>query len=803
LDPNWLRHSTELFDPESGIKPHWRYLQSTINALGSPGLKQRDRDLRRVLAAEGCIQNTQANGYTGHNWEVDPIPWIISSQEWSHLESGLLQRAELFNHILADIYGSRRLLRQGTIPAEAIFQSASYLRCAISSKPAHLPWLNLYGVDIARGKDKQFYVMRDHLDSMPGMGYTLMFRVALARIMPSIFRESHPHRLRPFFQTLRHHLAKLAGKSTDDCRTVLLSDGINSLDYIEQTYLAHYLGYQMVESQDLSAGEQHLLLHTVAEKQAVDVIMRYSSYLFSDPLEINRASTYGIPGLMHLIRMGKITLANTLGVGIGEHPILLAYLPQLCRVLLGEELRIPSIGTWWCGDPAHLDYVLGHLDDLNVYSLRTIPPTLVPSSHSSIIPRHVLIEKIRRFPFLYLAQDQFQRSRLPAWIDNDIQVQDVQFRTFVTASGSSYEVMPGGLGYCAPSNTTEKIWRGQYGRAKDIWIAASEPEIELGIVSASLRPFPFPRSENVIPRHIADDLFWFGRYLERALMQSRTFREALQRQFEWSTPKLDPVLPGLFHFGRTSFNPFESVASQIKTLMGSHYIESLPFNLAAMKWSSRSLRDRCHSETWQLLGRLENTTSQNTDTFALLQSFDELALALLALRALTLEGMQRDRGRLFLEFGLRLERSLQILGMLRLIPELEPSVPTMVETIFQLAGVNPRQYQRFYTKDHLLQLLAFEWQNPHSLNGQLVIMEQILTELMAPCMPSLKHTQAQRHLMHTRSILDNIGTQPFDNHEEFHAWIDLLEKGLCECANEFAQILLRPLIHPRQLTVNT
>ncbi len=357
----------EMCTGEGEVRSHWRYLVNALEGMGPQTLAQRQRDTVRMLRSDGATYNVYGTP-DGLNrpWQLDPVPMLLGSSEWAGIEAGLAQRAELLNLILADIYGSRSLIRRGLIPADLVFGDPGFQRACVVPPPATPPGLSLYAADLVRSADGHFRVLKDRTQAPSGMGYALENRTVMSRLMPSLFRDSHPHRLAPFFRRMRESLAALAPAGVDDPRVVIMTPGPHNETYFEHIYLSNYLDYPLVEGADLTVRDGRVWLRSVSGLEPVDVIIRRIDDHYCDPLELRPDSLLGVPGLVEVARRGRVALANPLGAGILESPGLMAFLPQLAKQLLGQELRLPSVATWWCGQPAECDYVLANLPEPGV-----------------------------------------------------------------------------------------------------------------------------------------------------------------------------------------------------------------------------------------------------------------------------------------------------------------------------------------------------------------------------------------------------------------------------------------------------
>ncbi|MGB5442027.1 MAG: circularly permuted type 2 ATP-grasp protein, partial [Gammaproteobacteria bacterium] len=356
----------EMCTGQGKVRKHWRYLVGALDAMGPDVLRQRQQDSVRMLRSDGATYNIYADeDGLNRTWPLDPVPLLVSSNEWASIESGLMQRAELLNLILQDLYGPRSLIKKGLIPAQLVYADSGFLRPCMAPPAGGTAGLSLYAADLVRSADGQFRVLKDRTQAPSGMGYALENRTVMSRLIPSLFRDSHPHRLAPFFRRLRESLAALAPAAVNgEPRVVIMTPGPLNEAYFEHLYLANYLDYTLIEGTNLTVRDGRVWLKSVSGLEPVDVIIRRVDDHYCDPLELRPDSLLGVPGLVEVVRRGRVAIANPLGSGILENPGLMAFLPRIARHLLGQELRLPSVATWWCGQPAELDYVLANLSSL-------------------------------------------------------------------------------------------------------------------------------------------------------------------------------------------------------------------------------------------------------------------------------------------------------------------------------------------------------------------------------------------------------------------------------------------------------
>ena len=438
----------ELMDATGTLRPAWEQVGAALTDLGHPELVRRQIEVDRLLDADGVTYNAFGNSDPrGRRWALDPVPVVLDSNEWAVIESGVIQRAELLSLILADLYGPRDLLRRRLLPVEVVLGHPGFLRpCDRSGTVAALAdQLVTYAVDLSRDADGNHVALSDRTQAPSGAGYALENRLVISRVFPSLYRDAQVHRIAPFFRALRSALQHAARHQADP-RIVVLTPGPWSETAFEHAYLASYLGYPLVEGGDLTVKEGRVWMRSLGRLEPVDVILRRLDDTYCDPLELKKDSRLGVPGLVDAARRGTVAIVNPLGSGVIESPAMLAFLPKLAEHLLGQPLRLPSVETWWCGDPVSRQHVLAHLQEM------VVKPVARDSGRSSIQGWELssgdlagLRARIEATPTSWTAQTALAMGTAPTLTLDGFEPRRSVLRAFAVARGSSYTVLPGGL----------------------------------------------------------------------------------------------------------------------------------------------------------------------------------------------------------------------------------------------------------------------------------------------------------------------------------------------------------------------
>jgi uncharacterized circularly permuted ATP-grasp superfamily protein/uncharacterized alpha-E superfamily protein len=733
----------ELLNAAGKMRPHYDVLMRELDGLGEAGIKARRETGNRLIHEQGVTYNVYGDpAGMERPWRLDPIPFIISPTEWRALEKALIQRATLYNAILADCYGPQSLIRSGRLPPALVFAQPDFLRACHGIKPSHDIFLNHYGVDLARSPDGQWWVISDRTQIPTGAGYALENRLVTSRILHEPFRDCRVQRMAGFFRALRESLTHTALRHTDNPRVVLLTPGPYNETYFEQAYLARYLGYSLVEGQDLTVRDNRVFLKTLSGLEPVDVILRRVDDDFCDPLELRNDSMLGVPGLVEVLRAGNVVVANALGASLVQSPAFMAFLPGLCRHLLGEELKMPSVATWWGGQKPAADYVRKHLDELYMKpAFRSRPPAGLKGINLSTLSREEIERRMAFQPHLFVGQERVVLSTAPSWSGNSLTAAQVSVRMYLVASEGSYKVLPGGLTRVAAAGEAPQISMQRGGMSKDTWVLSDEPVEGITLLHSANQPIELRRVGNNLPSRVADNFFWLGRYAERAEASARLLRSALLRFSTESgsveSPFLLPLLLALERQGQLESldkvltmrdRPEALEAELLAAIFDEDRDDSLRSLIMQVQRIAVLLRDRLSSDTWRVVSQLDDRLTAPTSG-TLLMSGEALAVLnqtimdLAAFHGLAMENMTRAQGWRFLDIGHRIERSIYLCSVLRCaLRSPVADNPSLLEALLEFADSSLTYRSRYNLLPHMAavyDLVLLDDTNPRSLIFQL------------------------------------------------------------------------------------
>ncbi|MEN9481749.1 MAG: hypothetical protein RLZZ298_3144 [Pseudomonadota bacterium] len=750
--PQSARRYDEMLSSDGEVRPHWRKFFNHLDAVAPEDMRQRLEFVDRRIQENGVTYNVYADpSGSDRPWALDPLPLIIAPEEWAKVSAAVAQRAKLLNAMLADLYGDQTLLSEGLLPPSLVFGQHGYLWPCRGIKPIGDIWLHNYAVDLARSPDGQWWVIADRTQAPSGAGYALENRLVVSQVFPEMFRDLHVQHLADFFHDQQDGLAALAPVEGDEQpHIVLLTPGPYNETYFEHAYLSRYLGFPLVEGQDLTVRGETLYLKTLRGLERVHVVLRRQDDGYCDPLELRGDSALGIPGLLNVIRAGRVAIANALGSGLLASGALMGFLPAICRKLLGEELAMPSVGTWWCGEKPALDYVRENFDDLVIkpaYPTQRMDPVFGYELKGEA--RAEMLHRIEARPHAYVAQEMVNLSQGPTWSrshERRLLARPVGLRAYAVATADGYSVMPGGLARVATGSNTRIISMQRGGSSKDAWVLTDGPVSEFTMLKPSIGIRDLVRAGANLTSRVVENLFWLGRYSERFDDSARMLRVALSRVVEaggGKTPAVASAMELALHLGVLP-KPEEDtpvVDGSEHVLLEAIYDPkqpgSLASNIRSLMWSATHVRERLSLDHWHSLNRLqrEQQAAQKihptlTEAIAFL---DRVLGVSSSLTGFAMDNMTRDDGWRFLIIGRRLERlcflSNAISNFLSMPATRGPgSLEWLLELTDSIITYRSR-YSRSPELLPVLDLLVFDDSNPHGVLFQASVLARYLDRM--------------------------------------------------------------------------
>ncbi|QYK43433.1 MAG: circularly permuted type 2 ATP-grasp protein [Paracoccaceae bacterium] len=701
----------EVFAPDGTLRPVW---QPFLTALASLPDAQRNASFARgtqyLRDAGVFFRHYGPEGSTEREWPLSPVPVIISEREWAGIETGLVQRADLLESVMADLYGQARLVAEGHLPATVVARNGEWLRPMTGIVPKGGHFLHFIAFDIARNPDGTWFVLGDRVQAPSGAGFALENRVATSRIFPEVFQRSNVHRLAGFFRAFRDALEGL--RRHDGARPGILSPGPLNDTYFEHAYIARYLGFALLEGEDLTVQDGQVMVRTIEGPRPVDVLWRRMDAGFADPLELDPKSRIGTPGLVGAIRRGNLAMVNALGSGLLETRAFLAFLPRIARALRGEPLDMPNVATWWCGQAAERRHVATNI------SRMTIAPALsnrlpFETDHPAVpgdadLP---LAEWLARDGEALVGQERVRLSTTPVWTEDGLRPRPMSLRVFLARIGDGWIVMKGGYARIGRSDDASAIAIQAGGTVADVWVVGSAAVPRDSMVGApGTRPF-----RAALPARAADNLYWLGRYVERAEVATRLTRAWHLRSAESGTEgaAVTPLLTALT----------EHLASQgIEPEAG--FAEAVADRIDHARACAGRLRDRFSADGWQALNDLSALADSMQGTARGDDAARSLSVVLrrvAGLAGLVHENMYRSMGWRFLTMGRALERAdAMASAMARFAdPEAPEGALDLLVELGDSVMTHRRRFPVGVGRDTVVDLLALDDDNPRSILWQL------------------------------------------------------------------------------------
>ena len=725
-------------------RPHWVHLMESLLGIGHAELERRWSRAERRIRENGITYNIYSDPLGANRaWQIDIIPLLIPADEWRYIEAGIIQRAQLLGLLLEDLYGSQNLVARGHFPAALLYANPAFLRPLVGvNVPAH-SYLHMLAIDLARSPDGQWWVLAARTQAPSGSGYALENRTIVSDVLPDLFRTSNVLRLAPFFRAQREALTNLVQRGNP--RIVLLTPGPYNETYFEHSYISRYLGFTLVEGADLTVRDRRVYLKTVDGLEQVDVILRRVDDSFCDPLELRGDSLLGVAGLVDAIVAGNVKVANALGSGLIETAAIMPFLPGLSQLLLGEKLKLPSVATWWCGQSYALDWVLNHLDSVVVkpaFPSRGMEPVF--GAELGQPEKGRLVDQLRARPHEYVAQEQVALSTAPVWLNGGLNSRSVVLRTYVLNTGNGWMAIPGGLVRVAEAEgSVVSMQRG--GHSKDAWVLWDSPVDTFSMLRPRNEPVELRRVPRVVPSRVADNVFWLGRYVERAENIARILRTMIPRVRRAEEAEMACLtrLHGCLELRHSKLpkakgrcpTSLELEQEMISMSTDAKRPGSLASTLAEVSRVGGNVRERLSSDMIFLIGRLRDSVQvERGKEFPEYPAMLTACLELLsAFSGMERENINRGSGWLFMSIGRRLERAIYLTRQLREIttPLAEQDWP-LLECLLEVADSSMTYRSRYYTTLQplaVLDVLMADETNPRSLDFQLSHLADLYEEL--------------------------------------------------------------------------
>ncbi len=795
---------SELLGVDGNLQAHWHIFFESLKSLGQSEIEDRSRDILRLLKENGVTYNIYDDPFgLNRPWNLDIIPFLISIDEWKKIEPGLKQRATLLDLILKDIYGERQLIKTGLLPAELIYNHSGFLRQCVGIKPNNKHSLILYSADLARSADGNIWVLNDRTQAPSGYGYALENRAAMSRINPELFNGLKVRQLSSYFNDLQASLQEIAPYQKENPRVVILTPGPSNETYFEHSYLSSYMGFTLVQGDDLMVRDNYVWLKTIGGLEKVDVILRRVDDIYCDPLELKSDSQLGVPGLLQAIRSGNVSIANPLGSSVLENPGLMLFLQNIARHFFNTDLILPTIASWWCGQPKELQYVLNNIDKLVI---KRIFRNTVASSNSidvALLTKEkitLLKEAIKTHPHLFVGQEKVAFASSPSLVNGIIEPRNALFRSFLVSNNNGYTAMAGGLTRTSSRKDNMLISNQLGGISKDTWIISQNKDNNVHHRKELFKTIT-PALIGVLPSHTAENLFWVGRYAERLLGNARFQRTVMQSVTESNQSLVDDdveteqiLLRALTNFTFTYPGFIEEDTKDTWVELKAILFDikrngSMSNNCLQFSRSVYAVSNQWSIDTWRVLRMMEEdwmtASNANLTHFKMISSLDSLITSMVAFIGLNRESISREQGWIMLDMGRKIEQSLLLIRMLRatLVSYTNDDVAyNLQEAVLKSneALVNYRYKYRVPIQLPLvLELLLLDPNNPRSLMHQLDKIKNYFSQLPKPS-KSDQLSEHERLILEAHTLVKLAGKEQLSilnkEHFEYEHLSDFLGK---------------------------
>ena len=729
----------------------WAQFFDHLGAEGLKDLNQRATSLERQIRDNGVTYNVYADaGGPQRPWSLDLFPLIVTPENWQQIEAGVLQRVRLLDQVMADIYGPQQLLARGLLPPALVHGHPGYMRSMHGAQPVGGTHLHIAAFDLARGPDGNWWVVSQRTQAPSGLGYLLENRLAISRLFPQAFENMHVQRLAGAYRALMDNIKALS-PGGDDARIALLTPGPYNETYFEHAYLARYLGLTLVEGGDMLVRDQRLYLKTLKGLVPIHALLKRMDDQFLDPLELRSDSTLGVPGLLQAIRAGNVLVVNAPGSDLLESPALLGFLPALSRHLLGQELKLPALPTWWCGERSAMEEVLPQLADCAIKP--TYPGSAQHGNFESVLGRDLAPReldewagRIARQGDDHTVQAYLPLAQIPTWQRatkgtagaGRIVPRSVMLRVFALSNGpGSWQVLPGGLARVALANMEiATMQRG--GSSADVWAMTRGNVDRTTLLQPALTPGTVAQRKRLVTSRAAENLYWLGRYTERTentITLARLTLECLNGEDQSS----QPLLAWLGKMAVANSLVLQSVPgpaqarrvferSLIASLGSTDLACSVGYNLRSVQSAGSTVRDRLSQEHWNLIVRAQTQLTQafaaqaERGEYSTLETLEILKNASQYMSAITgaqTDRMTRDDGWRLLSIGRHIERlgflaASLARGLETAAVQSEPGFEAVV-ALFDSTITFHAQFQQSRDIAALIDLLVLDRDNPRSL----------------------------------------------------------------------------------------
>ena len=741
----------EMFDTQCNVRPHWNEIKNGLDNAGIKQLEQKQTEIDWRLEDNGVTYNIY-NDPEGNNrrWNLDPIPLVLTSTEWEEISKGLKQRAKLLNLIFKDLYTEQRLIKEGIVPAEIIFAHKSFIPEVFNFENKDYYSMRFYATDISRGPDGKFWVINDRTQSPSGLGYAIENRLTMNSISNDLYPNIEILKMAKFIEGFKDMLKSLSSSNHENPLIALLTPGPLNETYFEHSYISSFLDLTLVQGEDLLVKNNQLWLKNLNGLRKVDTLIRRVDSQYCDPLELKNNSQLGVAGLVNVIRKDNLSMINPIGVGILENIGLNPFMKNIAKFLLNEELILPQIATWWCGQKKELDFVLANIKNLIIKKInRTDNIEVYFANKLNNEELKNLIEKIQNNPHYYVGQEIIDFSTTPSFTKGKVEPRNTVIRAFSYLHQEKYHVMPGGLIRVSPSKDSLVVSNQKGGTSKDLWILGKDDDFSGNSIFKN-RSFIDSRLENISTKR-AENLFWLGRYLTRSITTARMIRFNLKSMLNLNryddhtnSKQTNKILnnalthltmsyPG-FLDEKSTVLPMKEIISLIRD---KNRAGTLSFSITMLSDLNASVKNLLTMEAWRIYEKMQkewnNYNKKEISTNKEhINELDKLLIYLMAYKELIDESIFKEQGLILFDIGSKIEVSQLLISKLRslLTLKLDKLIEYDVLDSMLNSYESYNSYRAYYKSslalENVLDFLVFNTKYPKAL---IYIINQLLADL--------------------------------------------------------------------------